>query len=80
MYGSKNTPVSQKDAEEMAKTVLLYVFRIAFPASPLSETVFTETTNNQLDGVTRLVLEPPQWNSTTRQNPTISNPSRYFNF
>ena len=42
MYGSKNTPVGQKDAEEMAKVILLYVFRIAFPASPLSEKVFKE--------------------------------------
>ena len=78
MYGSKNTPVGHKDAEEMAKVILLYVFRIAFPASPLSEKVITE--KKKLDGVTRLVLEPPQWNSTTSQNPNISNPSRYFNF
>ena len=35
-YGSKNTPVGQKDAEEIAKAVLLYVFRIAFPASPFA--------------------------------------------
>ena len=31
-YGSKNTPLGQKDAEEIAKSVFLYLLRIAFPA------------------------------------------------
>ena len=49
MYGSKNTPVGQKDAEEMAKVILLYVFRKAFPPSPLSEKVLTEKKKKKID-------------------------------
>ena len=33
---------------------------------------------SKLDSIAPLVAEPPQWNSTTRQNPLICYPSAYI--
>ena len=34
-HGSKNTPVGPLDTEKIAEAVLLYVFTLPFPTSPL---------------------------------------------
>ena len=40
-YHSKVTPIGVLHAEKIAEAVLLYVFRLAFPASLLVQCVFT---------------------------------------
>ena len=66
-YGSKNTPVGQLDAEKIAEAVLLYVFTMAFPTSPLVK-----------DWITRLFVRQTRLRRVRQQFSMHCNLSKVF--